>query len=80
MLLTTGWRAAWLALLPGLAAAGTIAYDSTAHYWTLRSSGVEYRLRQTGEGVSLDYFGPAGKPAWPKSGMESAPAYEIWAW
>ena len=69
----TTFRAAWLAVLPGLSMAAQVQhvpYDPAARIWTLRSGRVEYRLRRSGDGVAFDYFGPAGKPRWPAPGRE----------
>src|ERR1035438_6712467 len=66
--------------LPALSLAAQLhhgEYDPAAQRWTLRSGPVEYRLRRSGDGVAYDYFGPAGKPAWPAPGAASAAASEI---
>src|ERR1039457_7085043 len=54
-----------------------VEYDPAAQRWTLRSGPVEYRLQRSSDGVAYDYFGPAGKPAWPAPGAASAAASEI---
>src|ERR1035441_9820924 len=67
----------WLPALSLAAQLHHVEYDPAAQRWTLRSGPVEYRLRRSGDGVAYDYFGPAGKPAWPAPGAASAAASEI---
>lgn len=52
------------AVLPSGALAAQIRFNSESRTWTLTTGPVEYRLRQDKQGVMLDYFGPAGMPAW----------------
>ncbi len=59
MLTISTLRATLLTLVLGMPVA------AQTRDWTLASGPVEYRLRQAGEGVAFDYFGPAGKAAWP---------------
>lgn len=77
--------AAWLAMLPGLLWAAQlphrqdgVEYDSAAQLWTLRSGAVECRLRRSGDGVALDYFGPAGNQSvWRAPGPQPPATREI---
>ncbi|HLY17641.1 MAG TPA: alpha-galactosidase [Bryobacteraceae bacterium] len=67
-------RAGCLMFAGGLSLAAqmhTVQYRAGARLWTLGSGSVEYRLRQSAEGIVFDYFGPAGKPAWPPGGAAS---------
>lgn len=47
----------------GIAQAG-IVFDAATKVWSLRSGGVEYRLRQRDQTVTFEYFGSEGKDAW----------------
>jgi len=69
--------AVWLPAVSLAAQLNYVEYDPAAQLWTLRSGPVEYRLRRSGDGVVFDYFGPAGKPAWPALGAASTPTSEI---
>ena len=77
--------AASLAMLSGLLLAAQVSqtknrvkYDSASRIWTLNGGPVEYRLRRAGNGVTLDYFGPAGKAAWPASSPGVLAPAEMW--
>src|SRR5947209_189604 len=77
MTIRTNRCAVWIVLLPGFALAGEVHHDQSAQVWTLRTGAVEYRLRPSAGTVYLDYFGPAGRPAWPTDSLHPEPAYDI---
>jgi alpha-galactosidase len=52
-----------LPLMQSVLEAG-VRYEPAAHSWTLTSGVTEYRLRQDGNAIRLEYFGPIGKPSW----------------
>jgi alpha-galactosidase len=69
-------RLLFAALLPLAAGAGVI-HDASAGTWTIQSSTVEYRLKQNGKQIGLDYFGPVGAGSWPASEQRNpAPRFE----
>ena len=78
MPVTNRVKFACLFLLAGHApcAVPRVLHDSATQSWRLTSGPVEYRLRQAGDSVCLDYFGPTGKPPWPAVAGQALP-YDI---
>jgi alpha-galactosidase len=63
-----------------LASSAEVRLDPSGKAWTLRTGMVEYKLRQEGEAVRLEYFGPSGMGPWRMSSQRRAaplPGYDI---
>ena len=68
-----------LTLLPlsAMFTAAEVRRDMDGQGWTFTTATTEYRLRQEGTSVRLDYFGPSGKPAWRSEKQRRVPSEDI---